>query len=262
MKWRNIYAILLQEYYMVRGSLEIIFDIFLYTLASIVIFGFIASFLGGGSNGRTVQTLLITVTFWEALRINQYSTSVSTLWNMWAHNLSNMFIAPLKMSEYLTAHVISATAKSATMLVSAFVVSRWVFGINMLELGIGTILFAYLNMIIFATAIGLLLIGLVFQYGNRVQAITWGLIFLIQPLCAVFFPIKTLPAGLAIMSRLIPVSYIFEWLRAVYLHQSYSGRTIGFAFLANLLLLGICMYIFSLQVKAAKKSGQFVRNDL
>lgn len=262
MKKSNIKAVLLQELYVTKGSWEVIFDIFVFSLASIVVFGFISKYLASGSNAAQGQNLLIAVVFWEVIRINQYSTSVSSMWNVWSHNMSNMFIAPLRLSEYITAHIISAVCKSLFVLICAVFLSKYLFDINILSLGIFPVLFSYLNMVIFATAIGLVLIGLVFQYGTRVQALTWGTIFMIQPFCAVFFPVNILPLGIRTIAYCFPVTYFFEWLRAIHSGLSYSPSTIWAAFGFNLAYLIVGAFIFSRQIAASKRSGQLARNDL
>lgn len=265
MRWSAIKAVLRQEVYVTRASLEVIFDIFIYTLANVILFGFIANYLVRSSSQSSrlqIESLVIAVVFWEVLRINQYSTSVSSMWNVWSHNLSNMFIAPIRVTEYLAAHIIAATIKSMLVLVISTVLVNYVFHISLLSLGIGPILFTYLNMVIFATSIGLVLIGFVFQYGTKVQALTWGTTFIIEPLCAVFFPVSVLPLFLQPVSYLIPVTYFFEWIRSVHEKIAFSSAHLLAAFAFNLFYLGLGCWIFSRQLAAAKRSGQLVRNDL
>ena len=265
-RWSAIKAILRQEVYVTRASWEVIFDIFIFTFANIVLFGFIANYLVAGSTTASgklqVQSLVVAVVFWEALRISQYSASVSSMWNIWSHNLANMFIAPVRVTEYLLAHIIAATVKSAFVMVCAIALVAFLFDVNILGLGLGTVLFGYLNMIIFGTAIGLVLIGLVFQHGTKIQALTWGTIFMIQPLCAVFFPVDVLPGFLQPIAYAFPATYFFEWLRASYEGVAYGNVRLFAAFVFNIGWLLAAALIFTRQLAAAKRSGQLVRNDL
>ncbi len=262
MRWSSVKAVLLQEAYVTRASWEVIFDIFIFSLANIVLFGLIAQYLAGSSNNPQVEGLLIAVIFWEVIRIIQYSTSVSSMWNVWSHNLSNMFIAPLKITEYLAAHVISALIKSVFVLSISIVIARYMFHVNVLTLGAGPILLTYVNMVLFAIAIGLVLLGFVFQFGTKVQALTWGTIFMIQPFCAVYFSVATLPPVMQGITYLFPASYFFEWLRALHTGADYAATNIFLACVLNLVYLLVGAYIFSRQLAAAKRSGQLARNDL
>jgi ABC-2 type transport system permease protein len=265
MRWAAVKAVLRQEAYVTRASVEVVFDIFIFTLANIVLFGFIANYLARSSSGTNkleIQSLVIAVVFWECLRITQYSMSVSSLWNVWSHNLSNMFIAPIRVTEYLVAHFIAAVIKSMFILVCSAIIVKYVFHISILGLGLGPVLFMYINMIIFATAVGLVLIGLVFQYGTKIQALTWGTIFILQPFCAVYFPVSVLPAFLQPIAYLFPATYFFEWIRALHEKLGYSDSLLVIGFVFNLAYLAIGCFIFSRQLAAAKRSGQLVRNDL
>lgn len=262
MKWRSIRAILLQDFYITKGSWEVIFDVFVYTLINISLFGFIAQYLSEADNKYQVQTLLIAIIFWEVARINQYSTSVSSMWNVWSHTLCNMFIAPVRVYEYLLAHIISAVCKSTTLFIVAIILGRYAFNVDVLSLGIFPVIFTYLNMVLFGTALGLALLGLVFRFGTRIQALTWSTIYVIQPLCAVFFPVNVLPALLQPLAYSFPATYFFEWLRALQTGTSYSSVKVAGAFVFNLAFLILGCFIFSRQLAAAKRTGQLVRNDL
>lgn len=262
MKWRAIYAVFQQDLYITKASLEVILDIFVFTLVNILLFGFLSTYLAQSADKLLAESLLLAVVFWEVIRITQYSMSVSTMWNVWSHNLCNMFIAPIQVHEYLLAHFLSAATKSFLLLVSAFILAYYVFGLNILGLGLFPVAFSYLNMVIFGTGLGLVLIGLVFRFGVRIQALTWGTIYLIQPLCAVFFPVHVLPSFLQPVAYAFPVTYFFEWLRALHTGGFYSSPKVFAAFVFNICFLAVCAYVFSRLLAASKQSGQLVRNDL
>lgn len=263
MKWRNIRSIMLQELYVTRGSWEVILDIFVFAMINMILFGFISSYLAESTGGRLqAESLLIAVIFWEVIRVTQYSTSVSSMWNVWSHNLCNMFIAPIKITEYLCAHILAATIKSLAIFITGSVLARYIFRLNVLSLGAFPVVFSYVNMAIFAIAVGLVLIGLVFKHGTRIQALSWGVIYFFQPLSAVYFPVAVLPSFLQPLSYALPVTYFFEWLRALHEGVNYDSTKVAIGFILNLVFIITGAYIFSRQLKAAKNSGQLVRNDL
>src|SRR5260370_36175228 len=95
MSAERLRAILLQELYITKRSLEVIVDLFFTSLMTVIVFGFVSSFLVGALSAYTGSYLILGMLLWEIIRVNQYSLSVSSLWNIWARNLSNMFITPL-----------------------------------------------------------------------------------------------------------------------------------------------------------------------
>src|SRR5260370_782015 len=112
MSFRRIRSVLLQELFITYRSMEIIFDVFILSLISLFLFGFLSLYLVGTQNAIAGKILLLGMLLWDVIRIIQYSISIGSLWNLWARNLCNMFIAPLHMGEYLLAHTLSGIAKA------------------------------------------------------------------------------------------------------------------------------------------------------
>src|SRR5690242_21798029 len=109
----RIKAVLLQELYITRGSLEILVDLFYTSLITVVVFGLVSGFLTGVTEGpNTGSYLILGMLLWDVIRVNQYSVTVGSLWNIWSHNLSNMFVAPLSLAEYIAAHMLSGLLKT------------------------------------------------------------------------------------------------------------------------------------------------------
>src|SRR5215813_181173 len=115
MNLRRIAAVLLQELFITIHSVEVIMDIFIFPFVNIVVFGFLSLYLRGSSQGIVGQYVLLGMLLWQIIWIIEYSISVGSLWNIWARNLSNMFIAPLMMQEYILAHTLSGIGKACIM---------------------------------------------------------------------------------------------------------------------------------------------------
>src|SRR5579859_2960171 len=112
MSFRRIRSVLLQEFFIAYKSMEIIFDTFILSLISLFLFGFLSLYLVGTQNTFAAKFLLLGMLLWDIVRVIQYSISIGSLWNLWARNLCNMFVAPLSVSEYLLAHTISGIGKA------------------------------------------------------------------------------------------------------------------------------------------------------
>ena len=82
--FERIKGILLQELYITRRSLEIIVDLFYTSLMTVVVFGLVSGFLTGVLNPNTGSYLLLGMLLWDVIRVNQYSVTVGSLWNIWS----------------------------------------------------------------------------------------------------------------------------------------------------------------------------------
>lgn len=257
-----IWSLVLQEAYLTRRSLEIFFDIFFFPMMNVVLFGLITSFIGGSSSSRNASYLILGVLLWELISINQYNVTVSSLWSLWSHNLTNIFIAPLTIVDYLVAHVIAAVVRTFIVISVLALGTYFAFGFDLLRIGVPNLLLFSLNLSLFAWWIGIILLGLIFRFGTRVQAISWGSLFLFQPLTAAFFPVHVLPHWIQHIAYCLPATYVFEAGRAALSNPAVNWGSFFTALIMNLGYFVVAIFIFDRLFRRSKEVGQFARNDL
>lgn len=261
MKLNRIWAVLLQELYITKRSLEVIIDLFFFSTITIVGFGLTSVYLTGQIDGAPAYYLILGLLLWEIVRVDQYSISVGALWNIWSRNLSNMFVAPLTMTEYIAALMFSAVVKSAVVFLLLSVLTALLFKFNIFSLGIINLLLFFVNLTLFSWTIGLLLLGLIFLYGTRIQALAWGLIFLFQPLAATFFPVGVLPKFIQPVSYLLPPTYVFEAAREALEDPIVNWQLFSVGLLENLIYFVFILWVFRRMLARSKETGQFARNE-
>lgn len=258
---KRIAAILRQEYYLLIHRLEIIVDLFWFSVLGVITFGFISNFLTQGQNEQAANYILAGLILWEVIRVGQYSLSVGPLWNIWSGNLTNLFRTPLSIWEYILALIISATLKCLLVLsINLFFVLIF-FKFNLLALGLPVLIFSFINLSIFAWSLGIMILGFIFLFGTRIQALSWGFVFVIQPLTAVFFPVSILPAFLQKIAYMLPSTYIFEGSRAILAGQTYPIFNYIISFSQNILYFTLALVFFRVMYQRSRQTGQFAKND-
>lgn len=260
MSIKRIQAILWQEYYVTYRSVEVIFDIFVFALISLFLFGFLSTYLTGEAGGKAASYILLGMLLWEIVRIISYSVVMGSLWNMWFRNLSNLFITPLSVFEFLFAQTLSGFAKAILVVTINAVITVYVFGFNIFQLGPMLVLYI-LGLGLFAVAAGIMILGMIFRFGTRLQAFAWGLIPILQPLTAAFFPVVALPVPLQIVARIFPSTYVFEAVR----YQMDTGMVdwngLGISFALNGVFMILAILYFSWMFRVSRDTGQFARNE-
>lgn len=259
---KRIKALITQEIYLNRHSGEMFFDLFFFPFMNVILFGLITRFVGDIREATNAQFLLLGILLWELVAINQYSVTVSSLWSVWSHNLTNIFIAPISVAEYLTAHVVSAAIRSLAIFSLLSICTWFFFDFSILNVGLFNLFFFIINLSIFAWWIGLILLGFIFRYGTRIQAIAWGVIFLFQPLTASFFPVAVLPSAMRAVANLLPATHVFEAARQALVHHNIQWGAHALALLLNTVFLVLAWYAFQHLFRRSKQTGQFARNDL
>jgi ABC-2 type transport system permease protein len=194
---------------------------------------------------------------WEVVRVMQYSISVGAMWEVWSRNLTNLFITPLYLREYLLASVVSGLAKTALTLTTVSAISALLFDFDITSIGMQNLVLAFMNLAMFAVAIGLVIMGVIFRYGQRIQALAWGIIFLFQPLTAVYFPIYVLPAFLQDLAHAFPPTYVFESARNNLHDPATDWSAVAKPLVLNLVYLACSLAFFNFMYAGARRSGQF-----
>jgi len=260
MSIRRINAILLQELYITKHSLEVIIDLFYFSVVNIVVFGFVFIFLSKGSP-QAARYLLLGMLLWEIVRITQYSMSVGSLWNVWSRNLSNMFVTPLSLKEYIVAEMVAGVIKAFLIFTVIAIISIFIFNFNVFSMGILNFSFFFINLTIFAWSVGIFILGLIFKYGTRIQALAWGSIFIFQPLTAMFFPVSILPHFLQAIAYLLPATYVFEAARESLTNPSVNFLNIAIAFGLNIFYFLLSLWFFNIMFRKSKDTGQFAKME-
>jgi ABC-2 type transport system permease protein len=257
----RIKAVLLQEFYITLRSVEVMVDLPFWSIMTALVFGFVTRFLGTVMDPTVAQYLYVGTLLWEIMRVTQYSMSLSVLWNVWSHNFSNMFITPLSMPEYVLAQMVSGAVKAVVLFAAVAGLAAALFDVNLFVIGLPNLALLFLNLLWFGYSIGLLILGVIFRLGTRIQALAWGLLLIFQPLTAAYYPLAVLPAPLQAIARLLPPTYVFEAARAGLADPSIRWSDMTIAALENLIYFVLSLAFFQDMYRRSRLNGQFARNE-
>jgi ABC-2 type transport system permease protein len=216
MKLRPIAAIVLRQYYLLRGSPIRAVPTFAWVAIDIVLWGFISRYLNsvGGHGIDFVPQLLGAVLFWDFFTRIMQGVTIAFLEDVWSRNFLNLFATPLLISEYVTGLMLTSVLTSVFAVVVMTVLATLVFHLPLLALG-RVIAPALLVLFLFGLALGVLASAMVLRFGPASEWLAWPIPALIAPFCGVFYPVATLPGWMQAFASALPPSYVFEALRAV-----------------------------------------------
>ena len=213
---RRIAAILLRQFYLIRGSPARLLPLFVWAAVDIVLWGFITRYLNTvvRSGHNFIPALLGAVLFWDFFTRVMFGVTTTFLEDVWSRNFLNLFATPLSISEYLSGLVLSSIVTSAIGLVAMILLATLVFGLSFIVYGLALIPFL-LVLFLFGIALGVLAVSFVLRYGPAAEWFTWPLPAVLSPFAAVFYPLSTLPGWMQHVSRVLPPSYVFESMRSI-----------------------------------------------
>jgi ABC-2 type transport system permease protein len=257
----RIKGLILQDLYITRHETVVWVDLVFFSSINLFLFGLISNFLTGGT-GAHAEYLLIGVVLWEMLRVCQYTVTVTSLWNMWSHNLANLFIAPISEREFVIGNILTSVIKTIAVFAGMSIAVRLGFGFDVLSINFGILVIVAASLMMFGCAVGLLLLGFVFRYGQKIQAVAWSAIYLFQPISGVFFPTSYLPRPVELISYAVPASWS---IRAVHYDLDNNGPALSTALIGfgtSVAALALSAWVFHTLFHKSRVVGQFARNDL
>ena len=260
MKFHRINALLIRHLYLYKRSMPRIMDLVYWPVMELLLWGFLSVYIErlhiAGFNAVTV--LLGAIIFWDLLSQSQRAVSISFLEEVWEKNFLNIFVTPLKLSEFLTATFLLAVIRITAVAVILAALAFLFYHFNLFTFGFALIPFM-LNLLIFGTAIGIFTISIILRFGTSAQILAFGFILLIQPFSAVFYPVSILPSFLQPVSYLLPSTFVFEGMRAVIAQGSIPIELLVGAFITNAVYLTLSLWFFFRMFAYVKREGKLLK---
>jgi len=212
----RIGAIVLRQFYLLRGSPQRVLPMFAWVAVDIALWGFITRYLNSVSQAgfNFVPALLGAVLLWDFLTRVMQGVTMAFFEDVWSRNFLNFFATPLRISEYLGGLVITGIATSLLGLAVMLVLAKAAFGLSFAAYGAA--LAPFLG-VLFLTGIALGIVGaaIVLRLGPASEWLIWPIPTLVSPFAGVFYPVSVLPGWMQAVSKILPPSYVFEGMRAV-----------------------------------------------
>jgi len=222
--------------------------------------GFFSFYLGRtGSENLNIATMLLGgVILWQIIDRAQNFISTYFLEDVWHRNFLNIFVTPLKLSEFFLAGVILAMVRLVVMAAFLLILSYLLYAFNIFVLGFSLIPFI-LNLLLFGITLALFINAVIIRFGSSAQVLAFGISFLIQPISAAFYPVSALPAPLATISGFLPVSYVFESMRKVMAGGPIDWDSFYISLGLNIIYLIIMWLFFTAMFKKVKVMGNLLK---
>lgn len=253
-------AIVLRQFYLVRGSLSRLLPMFAWVGVDIVLWGFITKYLNAVASPsfNFVPTLLGAVLLWDFFARVMQGITMAFFEDVWSRNFLNFFATPLSISEYVGGLVLSSIATSSVGLVVMVVLSTGVFGLSFFTYGVMLVPF-FLVLFLFGIALGIVGISLVLRFGPASEWFVWPIPALLSPFAGVFYPVATLPRWMQYVSHLLPPSYVFEGMRQIVLGRTVSSALIAGGACLSVLYIVVASWLFARTYRHAVRTGLIAR---
>ena len=206
-----MYALSIRHLYLIKSSFPRILDLVYWPTIQIILWGFVSKFFSIHTDyyNNTIGVILTCAILYDILFRSSISFNILFLEEIWSRNFTNLFIAPLRISEIIISLVLTALLRTLIGLVPAILITSPLFGISILDLGTP--------------------------------------LFLLAPLGCIYYPIEILPEFFQTVAKLLPLVYIFEEARSILVNNTVNYSNIMSAIYLNIfyLFLGISLFYYS-----------------
>ena len=259
MKLHRMYALSIRHVYLIKGSFPRILDLIYWPTIQIILWGFISRFFTMYSDyyNNTIGVILSCAILYDFLFRSSISFNMLFLEEIWSRNFTNLFVAPLKISEIITALTATALIRTLIGIVPAILLASPFFGVSLFDLG-PPLFLLLLSLYFFGITLGLLVTSGLLRYGPAFENIAWSSLFLLAPLGCIYYPLSILPEWLQVLAKFLPLVYIFEEVRSILLNNTVDYSNILTALKLNLVYFVSAISVFYLAFYGARKKGNLV----
>ena len=221
--------------------------------------GFISNFFASHTTyyNNAVGVILTCAILYDFLFRTSIGFNMLFLEEIWSRNFTNLFIAPMKISEILTSLIFTALVRALIGLIPAVLLTSPLFGISILELGI-YLFFLFLSLYIFGITLGILVSAGLLRFGPSFENIAWSTMFLLAPFGCIYYPIEILPEIFQKIAFMLPLVYIFEEAINILINNTVDISNLLQAFMLNIIYIIISIILFFYSFNKARDKGTLI----
>src|SRR5262249_46739994 len=256
----RIWGMILRYWYVIRSSWPRTAELIYWPLVQMLMWGFLQTYLAQTSSfaAKAAGLFIGAVLMWDILVRSQLGFAVAFLEEIWSRNLGHLMMSPLRPAELVAALILVSLIKLLVAMVPVALLAYAFFGFNVLSLGLAFAGF-FANLVLMSWSLGLVSTGVVLRWGLGAESFAWLIVFVILPLCCVYYPVSTLPAWLQTVALALPPTYVFEGLRAIVLRGDFVADLMVKALALNALYFAAGSATFAYFLQSARINGTLVQ---
>src|SRR5664279_2292872 len=153
---RRVTAMVLRYWFLLRSSWARLIELIYWPAVQMLMWGFLQNYLDQNASvfARAGGAFIGAVLLWDILFRGQLGFSISFLEEMWAHNLANLMMSPLRPVEFIAALMIMSLIRLAIGVIPMTALAMFVFDFNFYGIGLPLIAF-FCNLIFTSWSLGI-----------------------------------------------------------------------------------------------------------
>ena len=258
---RRVFAMVLRHWYLLSSSWPRLLDLMYWPAVQMLMWGFLQVYVSQNASSpfmRAASTFIGAVMLWDVLFRGQLGFSISFLEEMYARNMGNLMMSPLRPIEFVLALMIQSIVRLAIGMVPVSLLAIWFFDFNLWSMGLALAVF-FMNLLLTSWAIGIIVSGILLRHGLGAENMAWSFMFLMLPFTCVYYPVAVLPSWLQVFAWALPPTYVFEGMRALLIDHVFRADLMMQAFALNIALFSLAVLAFLALLASARRNGSLMQ---
>ena len=247
-------------WYLLSASWPRILDLVYWPTVQMLMWGFLQMYVAqnAGFFARAGGVFIGSVLLWDILFRGQLGFSISFLEEMYAKNLANLMMSPLRPIEFIASLMIMSVVRLSIGMIPVSLLAIAFFGFNLWGLGLALAAF-FANLILTSWSVGIFVAGLLLRNGLGAESLAWTIMFLFLPLTCVYYPVAVLPHWLQYVAWALPPTYVFEGMRTLLIHHVFRADLMLQALGFNVILFTAASGAFLMLLHSARENGSLLQ---
>lgn len=249
--WQRAAAMMLRYWYLIQGSWVRLVEIAYWPTLQMMVWGFMTIYLSDamGWRDQAAGILISAVLLWDVLFRSQLGVALAFLEELYARNLGQLFISPLRPMELIAALLMISLIRTLLGVGIAAILALWFFDYSMLSMGL-PLAFFLSQLLVLGWSIGLMVSAALLRYGRGAEELAWAAVVILLPISGIYYPLEVLPAWVQPFSYALPSSYVFEGMRSLLLEGHFDFMLALAALILNgaYIALGSGIFLWSFHI--------------
>jgi ABC-2 type transport system permease protein len=250
-------AFAFKNWVMTKRNVFTLFEILFWPIVAFFSVGLLAEF--AALQPGTKAFILVGVVSMSAVQVCQLDVAYALLYDVWSKALKHGFIAPVGIRHLFLGSLAVGIVRGGTVFILLMLGSYLFFGFNFMIPGTGPVCLFVLGLFLCAATVGIMVCILVLFFGNRAEVAAWSLVSLMLLICGIYYPISILPKWVALMAKLIPLTYFLEYFRYFYGFEPTSSHVLAKGYGMVLVYIFLEILLMKLALQRARRTGILLR---
>lgn len=247
--WSSVWAIVLRHMRVWRRDVNALLFHIYWPILDIVTWGYLGMWIQHSAQAAPFHNYemvaLLGIVLWQFVGRGANIILASFTEELWAGNVVNLFSLPLRMIEWVGGVIIFYAIMMLFAISVALITIALLYNVSMYEMLLNLFIF-FPPLFLCGIWIGFSTLQILSTLGKRGGELSFVMVWFFLPFSGAYYPTDILPHWAQVMSKLLPMRYVFQGMRAYVTHQ--QDPTIylikGYVLSALYAVLGIAGFIY------------------